>query len=141
MTATTTDRNTKSTYIERNLPPIPLTASTKIPGGVLVMVVSGTGTALNGADTANGICVGVSMQLVDTALGHTACPVMRGSFWFANDGNITAANIGQAATILDNQTVSLASVTTNDVIAGYIEAVSATDGVLVALVGSKIGAT
>jgi hypothetical protein len=141
MAATTNDRNTKWSYIERILPPIPLTAATKIPAGVMVMVVSGTGTALNGADTANGICMGVSTQLVDTTLGHTKCPVQRGAAWFGNDGTITAANIGQQATILDNQTVSLAATTTNDIIAGSIEAVDATDGVLVAFLGSKIGAT
>lgn len=123
---------------------IPLTASTKIPGGVIVMVVGGTGTALNGADTASGICMGISTQAVDTALGHTKCPVKRGVFWFNNDGNISAANIGQQATILDNQTVSLASVTTNDVIAGEIMDVGTINGVsqvLVDMRGSKIGAT
>lgn len=141
MTATTTDRNTKCSYVERILPPIPLTASTKIPAGVMVMVISGTGTALNAADTASGVVMGVSTQLVDTTLGHTKCPVSRGAYWFANDGTITAANIGQQATVLDNQTVSLAATTTNDIIAGSIEAVDATDGVLIAFLGSKIGAT
>lgn len=123
---------------------IPLTAATKIPGGVIVMVVGGTGTALNGADTAGGICMGISTQAVDTALGHTKCPVKRGRFWFNNDGNITAANIGQQATILDNQTVSLAAVTTNDVIAGEILDVATINGVSqvhVDMMGTKIGAT
>lgn len=139
MAATTNDRATKWSYIERILPPIPLTASTKIPAGVIVMVAA-AGTALNGADTAGGICVGVSIQTVDTTLGHTKCPVQRGAAWFANDGTITAAAIGSQAAILDNQTVSLAATTTNDVIAGSIEAVDATDGVLIAFLGSKIGA-
>lgn len=141
MTATTRDRNTKETYFETVLPPIPLTASTAIPKGVIVIVVAGTGTALNGADTASGICMGVSMQAVDTLLGHTKCPVKRGRFWFANDGTITAADIGGACTILDNQTVSKAATTTNDIVAGYIDAVDSVDGVLVAMLGGKIGAT
>ncbi len=140
MAATTNDRSTKWSYIERILPPIPLTASTKIPAGVMVMTIAGTGTALNAADTANGQVVGVSCQQVDTTLGHTKCPVQRGAAWMANDGTITAANIGGQATVLDNQTVSLAATTTNDIIAGSIEAVDATDGVLIAFLGSKIGA-
>jgi hypothetical protein len=104
------------------------------------MVVSGTGTALNAADTANGLIMGVASQTVDTTLGHTKCPVERGAFWFANNGNVLAANIGQQATVVDNQTVGLAADTTNDVIAGVIEAVDATDGVLISFLGSKIGA-
>lgn len=138
MTATTKDRNTVEVWNEGQLPPIPLTASTAIPLGVMVMVVSGTGTALNGADTANGICMGVSTQAVDTALGHTKCPVSKKRAWFANDGNITAANIGQNATILDNQTVSLASVTTNDVKAGKIVGVDTTLGVCIDQTGGNI---
>lgn len=140
MTAATTDRNTPENWNEGQLPPIPLTASTKIPAGVMVMVVSGTGTALNAADTANGVVMGVSMQLVDTTLGHTICPVKKGRFWFANDGTITAANIGQQATVLDNVTLSLAATTTNDVIAGLIIGVNTTDGVCIDMTGSKIGA-
>lgn len=141
MTATTTDRNTKESWNAGLIMPIPLTASTKIPAGVIVMVVAGTGTALNGADTASGLCMGISTQLVDTVLGHTVCPVRRGAFWFANNGNITAANIGQQCTIVDNQTVGLAADTTNDVIAGEILAVDSVDGVLVDMSGRKVGAT
>jgi len=145
VTATTADRMTRETWSSGIVASIPLTASTKIPAGVIVMVVSGTGTALNGADTASGICMGISTQLVDTALGHTKCPTKRGCFWFAINGtDITAANIGQQATIFDNQTVSLASVTTNDVICGEILDVATVDGISQALIdmrGSKIGAT
>lgn len=140
MTATTVDRNTPEVWHEGQIPPIPLTAATKIPLGVIVMVVSGTGTALNGADTASGVVMGVSTQLVDTTLGHTKCPVKKGRFWFKNDGNIAAANIGQQATVLDNVTLSLASVTTNDVIAGLIIGVDAELGVCIDMTGSKIGA-
>lgn len=139
MTATTADRNTDEVWNFGQIIPIPLTASTKIPGGVMVMVISGTGTALNAADTANGVVMGVSTQLVDTALGHTKCPVRRGRFWFANDGTITAANIGQIATVLDNQTVSLAATTTNDIPAGQIIGVDATKGVCIDMAGGKIG--
>ncbi len=139
MTATTSDRNTVEVWNAGQIPPIPLTASTKIPAGVIVMVASGTGTALNGADTASGVVMGISTQLVDTALGHTKCPVRRGRFWFGNDGTISAANIGQIATVLDNQTVSLAATTTNDVPAGQILAVDANLGVCLDMAGGKIG--
>ena len=139
MTATTVDRNTVEVWNDGQVIPIPLTAATKIPLGVIVMVVSGTGTALNGADTANGLVQGISTQLVDTTLGHTKCPVKRGRFWLGNDGTITAANIGQVATVLDNQTVSLAATTTNDVPAGIIVGVDATLGVCLDMSGGKIG--
>lgn len=144
MTATTVDRLTKEQWSTGPYPGIALTASTKIPAGCIVMVVSGTGTALNGADTASGLCMGVSTQLVDTALGHTKCFYKRGRFWFNNNGNIAAGNIGQQCTIVDNQTVGLAADTTNDVIAGEILDVATVDGVsqvLVDMMGAKIGAT
>lgn len=139
MTATTVDRNTKESWNAGQIPPIPLTASTKIPAGVIVMVVSGTGTALNGANTASGLVQGVSTQLVDTALGHTVCPVKTGRFWFANDGSLTAANIGQMAEVIDNQTVGATA--SNHVLAGIIKAVDSVDGVLIDMTGAKIGAT
>lgn len=146
MTAlTANDRMTVETWSIGIPTAIPLTASTKIVAGVMVMVIAGTGTALNGADTANGICMGISTQMADTALGHTKCPIKRGCFWFNINGtDITAANIGQQATIFDNQTVSTAAVTTNDIIAGEIMDVAVVNGVSQALIdmrGSKIGAT
>lgn len=136
MTATTTDRNTKESWNAGPGPAIPLTASTKIPKGVMVMVVSGTGTALNGANTASGLVMGRSTQLVDTALGHTVCPTDRGAFWWANDGSLTAANIGQMAEVIDNQTVGATA--SNHVIAGEILAVDSVDGVLVDQSGRKV---
>lgn len=144
MTATAIDRITRESWSSGIVASIPLTAATRIPGNVIVMVIDGTGTALNGADTANGIVMGISTQLVDTALGHTKCPVKRGAFWFNNDGTITAAMVGRQCTVLDNQTVSIAGTTTNDVIAGEILELATVDGVsqvLVDMRGSKIGAT
>lgn len=138
MTATTNDRNTVEIWNEGQIIPIPLTASTKIPLGVMVMVISGTGTAVNAADTANGIMMGVSTQAVDTALNHTKCPVKKIRGWFANDGTVTAANIGQSATVLDNQTVSIAATTTNDIKAGKILAVDAVLGVCIDQTGGNI---
>jgi hypothetical protein len=100
------------------------------------MVVAGTGTALNAANTASGIVQGVSTQLVDTVLGHADCPTKRGAFWFANDTSLTAANIGQLAEVIDNVTVGVTA--SNHVIAGEIMAVDAVDGVLVDMSGRKV---
>lgn len=137
MTATTNDRNTVEIWNEGQIIPIPLTASTKIPLGVIVMVISGTGTALNGANTASGVVMGLSVQSVDTVLGYTKCPVRRGRFWLANDGSITAANIGQVALVIDNQTVGTTA--SNNVAAGQIIGVDATLGVCVDMAGGKVG--
>lgn len=138
MTATTLDRNTPEIYDDGLLPPIPLTASTKIPLGAIVMVVSGTGTALNGANTASGVVMGIAPQTVDTALGHTKCPVKRGRFWFANDGSLTAANIGQMAEVIDNQTVGATA--SQHVKAGEIIGIDSVLGVAIDMTGSTIGA-
>lgn len=140
MTATTSDRNTYKTYVQRQIP-IPLTAATDIPLGAIVMVVAGTGTALNGADAASGVAMGLCAGAVSYAAGDRTCVVERGCFWLGNDGTISAADIGGACTILDNQTVSKAATTTNDIVAGYIEGVDAVLGVLVSMLGGKVGAT
>lgn len=143
MTATTKDRSTLEKRFERFIGPIPLTASTKIPRGVMAMVIAGTGTLQNAADTASGIVMGVTLQAFDSNApqSDTVGIVARGAYWMANDGTIAAADIGGAATVLDNQTVSKAATTTNDIVAGYIEDVDATRGVLIAFLGGKVGAT
>lgn len=129
MAATTVDRNSPAKHLEAQLE-FDLTAATTIPAGVMVCT-NAAGTAVNGADTAGLIAQGRSAHRASTVDGDTKIVVERGWFWFANDGTITAANIGANATILDNQTVSLAATTTNDIVAGRIEAVDATLGVLV----------
>jgi hypothetical protein len=138
MTATTKDRNTKETHFETVLRPITLAASTAIPKGVMAMVIAGTGTLLNAANTAGGVVMGVTMQSVDTLLGHTKGVVKRGRFYMANDGTLTAANVGQKCLVIDNQTVGTTA--SNNVVAGYVEEVDSVDGVLVAMLGGFIGA-
>lgn len=138
MAATTLDRNTKKQYIQRQIR-LTLTAATAIPAGVIVTVAA-AGTALNGADTAAHVTMGVSAHAVDYAAGDRDIIVERGCFWLGNDGTITIADVGKACTILDNQTVSKAATTTNDIIAGYIEDVDATLGVLVAMLGGLVAA-
>lgn len=138
MAATTLDRATKRQYIQRQIR-LTLTAATDIPAGAIVSVAA-AGTALNGADTAAHVVMGVSAHAASFAAGDREIIVERGCFWLANDGTITIADVGKACTVLDNQTVSKAATTTNDIIAGYIEDVSATDGVLVSMLGGLVAA-
>lgn len=89
------------------------------------------GEVVNAGDTASTKVLGRVEETVDNTNDGENVKIRRGAFWFDNDGNITAANIGDNATVLDNQTVSLASVTTNDIVAGKILDVDATLGVLI----------
>lgn len=132
MAAATTDRNTYKQYVQRQIA-IPLKSATVIPSGVLVMVIAAEGLAVNGADTASGIVMGLSVQAVSYADGDRTIVVEKGAFWLANDGTITQADVGGNATILDNQTVSKAATTTNDIVAGKIEQIDAQLGVLVSI--------
>jgi hypothetical protein len=84
--------------------------------------------------------MGVSAHAADQTKGDTEIIVERGCFWFANDGTITLADVGVVATVLDNQTVSKAATTANDIGAGIIEDVNSTDGVLVAMLGGRVDA-
>lgn len=139
MAATTKDRVTLKQYFERNVR-VTLKAASVIPAGVIV-AVDATGQAVNGADTAGLTTMGISAHAADQTKGDAEIIVERGCFWLANDGTITLADIGVLATILDNQTVSKAATTANDIGAGIIEDVDATKGVLVAMLGGLIKAT
>lgn len=137
MAATTLDRNTKKRMIQRQIV-LTLAASTTIPIGVMV-ATNGSGLAVNASDTAGLTMQGISCQAASTAAGDTKIVVERCVPNMGNDGTITTANVGQLATVLDNQTVSLAATTTNDIGAGFIEEVDA-DGVWIAMLGGKIAA-
>lgn len=139
MAATTTDRNTRKQHIERQVR-LSLAPATDIPSGVMVSVVLGVGLGVNAADTASHRVMGMSAHSASYAAGDRDIVVERGAFWFANDGTITIADVGAACTVLDNQTVSKAATTTNDIIAGYIEDVDAQLGVCVAIMGGFAGA-
>lgn len=136
MAATTLDRNSPALHIERQIKLQLKTATPDIPAGVMVCT-DATGTALNGADTAGLKIQGRSEHPASYTNGDRFIVVTRGVFWFANDGTITIANVGQLATILDNQTVSLAATTANDIGAGYIEQVDASLGVAISILGGR----
>lgn len=139
MAATTKDRATITKYVER-LIRLTLKSGSVIPGGVMVAIDTAAGTAVNASDAAARKVEGVSQHAADQTKGDVDILVARGAFWMGNDGTITAANIGTVATVLDNQTVSLAATTTNDIGAGIIEDVDSVKGVLVAMLGGNVDA-
>jgi hypothetical protein len=139
MAATTKDRATIVKNIERQIR-LTLKASSVIPGGTIVCT-DATGQAVVGADTAGQRCEGISSHAADQTKGDVDIIVMRGAFWLGNDGTIALADVGGVCTILDNQTVSKAATTANDIGAGIIEDVDATKGVLVAMLGGRVDAT
>lgn len=138
MAATTLDRNTQKKGPIRQIV-LPMATSEVIPIGVIVCVATPAAGAKNGADTATFICMGLSCQAASQAAGDTKIVVERGIFKLGNNGNITAAHIGIAVSIVDNQTVGLVADTTNDVLAGYVTEVES-DGVWVDMTQAKIAA-
>lgn len=138
MAATTTDRQTPALFIERQIR-LPLKAATAIPAGAMV-ATDATGAAVNASDTVGLTVQGRCEGPVDYANGDRWVIVSRGVFVFANNGNVVQASIGGLVTVVDNQTVGLAADTTNDIPAGYVEEIRAGEGVVVAMLGGKIGA-
>lgn len=138
MAATTLDQQTRCQYDQRSIK-LTLTAATDIPAGVMVCVAA-AGTAINASDTAALIMMGVSAHAASFAAGDREIVVKRGCFWIKQDGTISITSVGKPCTILDNQTVSLAATTANDIIAGYVEDVDGTAFVLVSMLGGLVAA-
>ena len=139
MAATTIDRNTVTRGIERQLV-FDLASGQDIPAGAIVCTNT-AGEAVNGSDTAGLICQGRAQHRATYASGDRKITVMRGNqLCYGNDGTIVKADIGQVATILDNQTLSKAATTTNDIGAGIIDDVTA-EGVWVTMLGGRVAAT
>lgn len=138
MAATSTDRNTKTRYIERQIRLL-LKAATTIPAGAIV-ATDATGYAVNAADTAGLIVQGRAEHAADYAAGDREIIVSRGVFCYENNaGAVLQADVGKLANVVDNQTVTDAA-TVNSIGAGYIEEVT-TEGVWVAMLGGKVAAT
>lgn len=137
MAATTVDRQTLVRgAVERQLV-FDLKSGQDIPAGAIVCT-DNTGEAVNGSDSANLVTQGRCQRRATYASGDRRVVVGRGVFLYANDGTIAKANIGASCTILDNQTVSLAATTTNDIVAGTIDDVTS-EGVWVNMRDGKIG--
>lgn len=136
MGATTVDRNTLVRgAVERQLV-FDLASGQDIPAGAIVCT-DAAGEAKNGADTAGLTTQGRAQHRATYASGDRRIVVGRGVFLYANDGTIAKADIGGYATILDNQTVSKAATTTNDIVAGLIEDVTS-EGVWINMRDGKI---
>lgn len=106
-----------------------LAASVVIYKGTIVSL-NAAGFAIPGTDTASTKVVGIADDTVDNSTGIAgakSAKVRRGVFKLKNSG-IVQANIHANAVVVDNQTV--ASDSTNDIVAGRIEAID-TDGVWV----------
>jgi len=99
-------------------------ASTKIWQGGMV-ATDANGYLVPASDTAALVVVGVAETSVDNSAGSSgdlSCWVSKGIFQFPMNGtDIAQAQIGTNATVYDDQTVSKASVTTNDIVVGQIE--------------------
>jgi len=130
MAALTQDKKTE--YMEGVDIILPVYQSTTIYAGALVCVNAG-GYAVNGADTAGLIFMGVAREYVDNSAGasgdKTVTVRRRGLFRMTLGHNISVANIGDNVFLVDNQTVDLAANVTNAIfcgnIAGYISATEA----------------
>lgn len=136
MAAATMDRNTPiaATSSLRLKGPYALGTSVTVYAGTIAAIVAATGLIGVAGDTAGMRVVGFHLTQASSVAnyaGRTIPEVAAGGVWLANDGNITAAHIGQTAYALDDQTVTLASVATNDLKVGIIEQVDSVLGVFV----------
>lgn len=113
MAALTKDRNTA--YREGDFLVLSPADGVTIFSGSLT-AVDGSGDLVPAADTAGLKVVGVA----DNYSEGEDVTVRKGTYLFENNGNITAADIGDKCYIVDDQTVGLQADVTNDVEAGEI---------------------
>lgn len=135
MSAATADRNTPR-RAGTNFA-FPVKAATKIYAGTLVTLEAGL--AVPGKTAVGLVAVGIAEETVDNlagANGAVTVPVRRGDVWrFDNSAaadQITLADVGKDAYIVDDQTVAKTSATDTRSVAGTIRDVDA-GGVWVAL--------
>lgn len=115
------------------------TGASAIPIGTIVSTATPSAGAVRGADAAGQVVQGIACQAANFANGDRRIVVERGIFRLPQDGTITAAAVGSLATLLDNNTVSLAATTTNDIGVGWIVEVDSV-GVWVDMTQAKIAA-
>ena len=137
MAAATMDRNTPIARLERLKGGYTLGTSVTVYAVTIAAIVAATGLVGVAGDTAGMRVVGFHLRQASSLAANVDYPsipeIGAGEVWLANDGNITAAHLGQTAYCLDDQTVTLAANATNDLKVGIIEAVDATLGVLVSI--------
>ena len=99
-------------------------ASTKVYKGRLVMP-DGSGDLVDAGDTAGRNKAYLCLETVDNTSGAAgdlkAEILIRGTFSGFSVGTLTAADNGATAMAVDNQTVSNAATTTNDVPVGRVD--------------------
>lgn len=107
----------------------PIAASTTLYVGAMV-AIDADGYAVNSADTANLRYVGLAQNnglSYDNSAGADGDLMVRVDadfdFKVAFDGTATQANVGDLVYAVDNQTVDLVGVTTNDILVGRIVAI------------------
>lgn len=104
----------------------PVKAGAVIYAGALVAVDDATGYLVPASDAAGKTFVGVAYEAGDNASGANAAIVVRarktGTFVYAFSGAATQAVVGKKACVMDDNTVALAAVTTNDLYVGDIVA-------------------
>ncbi len=128
------ERNTHTTA--GRLLPFKVAEATLIEAGKMV-AVGADGYAVEAADTAGLIVVGIAAETVDNsngADGALAVTVRRGEVYKLNNGTtaVTQAGVGSTVVVEDDETVTTAAAATNDIVAGTCLGVEA-DGVWVAI--------
>ncbi|PID40659.1 MAG: hypothetical protein CR984_02070 [Proteobacteria bacterium] len=129
------ERNTH--FRDGELVPFKVAASTQIEAGKMV-AVNTDGYAIEAADTASIIVVGVAGETVDNtpgANGDLNVIVRRKKhFKLKNSATaaVTQASVGSSVYVEDDETVAIASGPTNDIVAGVCMGVD-TDGVWVSI--------
>ncbi len=112
-----------------------LNAGAVIYKGALICVDPADGYAVEGADTATLVFVGVAEEPGDNSAGADGDVGIRvrksGSFVYNFSGAWAQTLISKAVYIVDDNTVALAATTTNDVLCGYVVALVGTSQVRV----------
>ncbi len=130
MAPLTVNKNRKSKF-KRETQDYPVAAATTILQGSII-VMSATGFAIAGADTAGlSEAVGVAEQNIDNsggADGDKSVRVAKGVFKFTVGGTLVQADVGRDGFIEDDDTVD--DVTVNSIACGKIRELD-TDGVWV----------
>jgi predicted RecA/RadA family phage recombinase len=138
MTALAADRQTVTTHKERIIS-LPLASGASIFTGGMV-ALNAAGSCVAASDTAALVIVGRAAAPALYSAGDRYVEVERGVFWYANGSNaVEAADRGQICYVEDDQTVGDRA-GTNGVIAGTVEDVDTTLGVLVNMTGQYIPA-
>lgn len=129
------ERNTHKK--DGELIPLKVAASTTIEAGKMVAVNS-AGYAVEAADTAGLIVMGIADETVDNSAGANGAKTVKvrrkKAFNLANSGTaaVVQTSVGSDVYVEDDQTVANAAGPTNDIIAGKCLGVE-TDGVWVAI--------